>query len=194
VASDPNQQPPLLHGQLPNGQTASPASAQGPTGLTHVDARGRAQMVDVSAKPATARRAVAEAFVHLDAATRDLLLLGRLPKGEALAVARIAGIQAAKDTARLVPLCHPLPLSHVAVEFAAEGTERVRIVAETATVAGTGVEMEAMTAAMVAALTVYDMVKARCRGAVIENVRLLHKSGGKSGTWNAPGHVPEGAP
>lgn len=172
-----------------------PTAGDPTAGLTHVDANGRAQMVDVSTKPATARRAIAEAFVRLDAATRDLVLLGRLPKGDALVVARIAGIQAAKDTARLVPLCHPLPLSHVAVEFEAAGSDSLRIAAEAATVAGTGVEMEAMTAATVAALTVYDMVKARCRGAVIENVRLLHKSGGKSGTWNAAGHTsPGGAP
>ncbi len=143
-------------------------------------------MVDVSQKPATARRAVAHALVRLDAATRDLLLAGQLPKGEALAVARVAGIQAAKDTARLIPLCHSLPLSHVVVDFAAEGDACVRIVASAATVASTGVEMEAMTAAAVAALTVYDMVKGRCRGACIEAVRLVHKSGGKSGTWNAP--------
>ncbi len=143
-------------------------------------------MVDVSGKLPTARRAVAHAEVRLDAPTRDLLFAGQLPKGEALAVARVAGIQAAKDTARLIPLCHPLPLSHVAIEFAPLAADGVRIVAEAATVAGTGVEMEALTAATVAALTVYDMVKARCRGATIERVRLVHKSGGKSGTWDAP--------
>lgn len=155
-------------------------------GLTHLDARGRANMVDVSGKPASARRAVAEALVRLDADTRALLFAGQLPKGEALAVARVAGIQAAKDTARLIPLCHPLPMSHVAVEFAPLGDDAVRITCEAATVAGTGVEMEAMTGAAVAALTVYDMVKARCRGAVVEALRLLHKSGGKSGVYDAP--------
>jgi cyclic pyranopterin phosphate synthase len=143
-------------------------------------------MVDVSAKAEAARRAVAEAVVRLDAGTREALFAGKLPKGDALAVARIAGIQAAKDTARLLPLCHPLPLSHVGVEIATHEADAVRIEASAATVAGTGVEMEAMTAAAVAALAIYDLVKARCRGARIEQVRLLHKSGGKSGLWEPP--------
>src|SRR5678815_5079713 len=125
------------------------------------------------------------AEVRLDAATRDLLFAGQLPKGEAMLVARVAGIQAAKDTSRLIPLCHALPLPHVSVDFPPVGTDVVRIVVEAATVAGTGVEMEAMAGAAVAALTVYDMVKARCRGASIERLRLVHKSGGKSGAWNA---------
>lgn len=152
-------------------------------GLTHVDARGQANMVDVGIKPATERRAVAEAILRLDDETCKLLFAGDLPKGEALAVARIAGIQAAKETSRLIPLCHSLALSHAGVSFAPHGSDAVRITAEAATVAGTGVEMEAMAAASVAALTVYDMVKARCRGAVIEQVQLLHKSGGKSSTY-----------
>jgi cyclic pyranopterin phosphate synthase len=151
-------------------------------GLTHVDGRGQANMVDVSAKPATARRAVAEAIVRLDAPTRELLLAGRLPKGEALAVARVAGIQAAKDTPRLIPLCHALPLSRVAIDFAPVGDDAVQVTCEAATVAATGVEMEA--------LTIYDMVKARCRGAVVASVRLLHKSGGKSGVFDAPPAAP----
>ena len=142
-------------------------------------------MVDVSVKPATARRAVAHALLRVDAATRDLIWSGGLPKGDAIAVARIAGIQAAKDTARLLPLCHPLPLGHVAVDFEPSGADAVAITATATTVAGTGVEMEAMTAAAVAALALYDMVKSRCRGALIEHVRLLHKSGGKSGTWES---------
>lgn len=141
-------------------------------------------MVDVGDKPTTARRARAQAIIRLDRETCGLLFAGDLPKGEALAVARVAGIQAAKDTSRLIPLCHPLALSHAAVSFAPHGDDAVLIVAEAATVSGTGVEMEAMTAASVAALTVYDMVKARCRGAVIERVELLHKSGGKSGTYD----------
>ena len=143
-------------------------------------------MVDVSGKLPTARRAVAEAVVRLDAEVLGLVLTGALPKGEALAVARVAGIQAAKDTARLIPLCHNVALSRVAVEFEAVGKDAVRITAEAATVAATGVEMEALVAVSVAALTVYDMVKARCRSAVIEQVRLVHKSGGKSGEWNRP--------
>jgi len=162
-----------------------PASEQVPTtGLTHVDERGRASMVDVGEKPLTARRAVAEAVIQLDPETCDLLFAGALPKGEALAVARVAGVQAAKETARLIPLCHTLALSHVEVRFARDGGERVRVEVEASTVAGTGVEMEAMTGAGVAALTIYDMTKARCRGAVIERLQLLHKSGGKSGAYD----------
>ncbi|MGC6489116.1 MAG: cyclic pyranopterin monophosphate synthase MoaC [Planctomycetota bacterium] len=161
---------------------AEPSPAAG-DGLTHVDARGRANMVDVGDKAQTARRAVAEARIELDPETCDLLFQGALPKGEALAVARVAGIQAAKETARLIPLCHGLALSHCAVAFERLGPSAVRVEAEASTVAGTGVEMEAMTAASVAALTIYDMTKARCRGAVIDGVCLLHKSGGKSGTY-----------
>jgi cyclic pyranopterin phosphate synthase len=156
-------------------------------GLTHLDPRGQANMVDVSQKSTTARRAVASARLRLDPATRHLLLAGQLPKGEALAVARIAGIQAAKDTARLIPLCHPLALSHVGIEFLPEGEDSIVVTASAATQGPTGVEMEAMIAASLAALTIYDMVKARCRAAVVESVRLLHKSGGKSGTFDAPG-------
>lgn len=144
-------------------------------------------MVDVAGKPVTRRRAVAEATIRLDAATRALLMDGALPKGDALGVARIAGIQAAKETARLVPLCHTLPLSSVAVEFAPVDDDALRITGEAATTASTGVEMEALVAANVAALVVYDMTKARCRGATIESVRLLHKSGGASGEWNRTG-------
>jgi cyclic pyranopterin phosphate synthase len=140
-------------------------------------------MVDVGHKSETARRAIAEAVVRVTAEVRALVLTGQLQKGEALAVARIAGIQAAKDTARLVPLCHPLPLSHVGVEFEPLGVDRVRIVATAATTARTGVEMEAMAAASVSALALYDMVKGRCRDAEIERVRLLEKHGGKSGSW-----------
>lgn len=153
-------------------------------GFTHLDDRGRANMVDVGAKAATERRAVAEAQVHLDAETRRLLLQGDLQKGEALAVARVAGIQAAKETSRLIPLCHQLALSHVGVAFAPIGDAALLVTAEARTTAGTGVEMEAMTAAAVAALTIYDMTKARCRAAVIDGVRLVHKSGGKSGTFD----------
>lgn len=154
--------------------------------LTHVDERGRANMVDVGQKPASARRAVAEARIQLDEETCALLFQGALPKGEALAVARVAGIQAAKETARLIPLCHGIALSHCAVTFDRLGGGAVRVEATASTVAGTGVEMEAMTAASVAALTLYDMTKARCRAAVIDGVRLLHKSGGKSGTFARP--------
>jgi len=164
---------------------AEPASDpdRDPPGLTHIDARGRASMVDVSAKDTTLRRATAEATVLLTAAVRDEVLRGALPKGEALAVARVAGIQAAKDTARLIPLCHTVPLAHVGVEFEAHGDAAIRVVTEARTVATTGVEMEALVAASIAALTLYDMVKSRCRGASVTDVRLLEKSGGRSGTW-----------
>ena len=141
-------------------------------------------MVDVSAKASTRRRAVAVATIRLDAAVRELLFAGELPKGDALATARIAAIQAAKETSRLIPLCHPLPLSSVQVEFAKVGDDAIAITAEAVTVGATGVEMEALVAASVAALTIYDMVKARCRGATITAVQLIHKSGGKSGDWN----------
>lgn len=147
-------------------------------------------MVDVGGKAATRREAVAEATVRLDAATRELLLSGRLPKGEALAVARVAGIQAGKDTSRLIPLCHPLPLSQLRIEFEPVGDDAVRVEASAVTVGPTGVEMEALVAASIAALTIYDMVKARCRGATVERVRLLHKSGGKSGVWSAADGAP----
>lgn len=153
-------------------------------GLSHLDAAGRARMVDVSQKPATLRVARAAAQVRLTRELRDRLFAGDLPKGEALAVARVAGIQAAKETSRLIPLCHPLPLSQVRVDFAPAGEDLLHIETEARTTGPTGVEMEAMTAAAVAALTVYDMVKALHRGAAIERLELVHKSGGKTGTWH----------
>lgn len=156
--------------------------------LTHLDGAGHARMVDVSHKAATVRTARATARLRLPTELRSRLLAGDLPKGEALATARLAGILAAKDTARLIPLCHPLPLSHVQVDFAAEGDDLVRIEAEARTTAPTGVEMEAMTAAAVAALTLYDMVKSLHRGAAIERLELVHKSGGRSGTWQRDGN------
>lgn len=154
--------------------------------LTHVDEAGRARMVDVTDKPATVRVARAEASILLTRAACDLILSGRLPKGDAIAVARIAGIQAAKETARLVPLCHPIALSAVTVAIERAGVRGLRIASEVRTSGPTGVEMEAMSAAAVAALTLYDMAKALCRGAEIRSVRLLHKSGGASGTWHRP--------
>ena len=148
--------------------------------LSHYDESGRAHMVDVSAKSPTRREAVAEAFVELNESV--LAALPQNPKGNPLEVARFAGIQAAKKTADLIPMCHPLPLSFVDVEATVVGGG-VRIRATAATVAGTGVEMEAMTAASVAALTIYDMTKALDKGIVIRGVRLLSKSGGKSGDY-----------
>jgi cyclic pyranopterin phosphate synthase len=148
--------------------------------LSHYDEAGRAQMVDVSAKPETRREAVAEAFVELSEAV--LGALPNNPKGNPLEVARFAGIQAAKRTSELIPMCHPLALSFVDVE-ATVVAEGVRVRATAATVAGTGVEMEAMVAASVAALTVYDMTKALDKGIRIRAVELVRKSGGKSGDW-----------
>jgi cyclic pyranopterin phosphate synthase len=143
-------------------------------------------MVDIGAKPATLRRARAEAFVRMLPSTLALVRSGAHAKGDVFAVARIAGIQAAKRTAELIPLCHPLGLDAVEVHLeAAEEPPGVRIVAECRLTARTGVEMEALTAASVAALTVYDMCKAVDRGMQIERVRLLQKSGGRSGEWVA---------
>ena len=154
--------------------------AGGPPRLSHYDETGRAHMVDVSAKHETRREAVAEAFVELSAAV--LQALPSNPKGNPLEVARIAGILAAKRTAELIPMCHPLPLSFIDVVAEVTGGG-VRIQATAATVAGTGVEMEAMTAAAIAALTVYDMTKALDKGIRIRDVVLLRKSGGKSGEY-----------
>jgi cyclic pyranopterin monophosphate synthase len=154
------------------------------SGLSHFDATGQAGMVDVSAKQPTRRMATASAFVELSAAV--IAALPRNPKGDPLEVARFAGIQAAKRTAELIPMCHPLPLTHVDVQAAIEG-DGVRITATVATVGVTGVEMEALTAASVAALTVYDMTKALDKGIVIRNVQLESKSGGKSGDFARAG-------
>ena len=152
--------------------------------LTHVDGRGRARMVDVSAKAVTARDAVARGEVTMRPATLALVAAGRLPKGDVLAVARLAGVMAAKRTAELIPLCHPLPLEHVDVDLAVDRrARRVRIEARARVVARTGVEMEALTAVAVAALTLYDMCKAVDRDMTIGAVRLVAKRGGRSGTW-----------
>ena len=150
--------------------------------LTHFDAEGRAAMVDVSAKPETAREATARVRVAMEAATASLIASGGAAKGDVLGVARLAGIMAAKRTAELIPLCHPLPLSAVSLDLAVEGSG-VEIAATVRTTGRTGVEMEALTAASIAALTVYDMVKAVDRGMRIEGLRVIHKAGGKSGEF-----------
>ncbi len=156
--------------------------------LTHLDSSGRARMVDVGEKPATERRAVARATVRVSVQTARAVLAGDAPKGDVLGVARIAGIQAAKRTAELIPLCHPLGLSFVGVEGSVDASDgRIVLTAEARTTGPTGVEMEAMTAASVAALTVYDMVKGIERGAEIAEVVLLEKSGGRSGHWTRAG-------
>ena len=159
------------------------ATEEHPGGLSHLDAAGAARMVDVSAKAETARVATAEAIVRMKPETLALIQSGGMPKGDVIAAARIAGIMAAKRTPDLIPLCHPLPITGATVEIVPSATDRLRITATVKTTGKTGVEMEALTAASVAALTVYDMCKAVEKGMVIESVRLLEKSGGKSGDW-----------
>jgi cyclic pyranopterin phosphate synthase len=152
--------------------------------LTHLDERGRARMVDVGDKPTTARVAVARAEVRMTPATAAKVLAGDAPKGDVLGTARLAGVMAAKRTAELIPLCHPLALDQVDVEADVDaGAGLVTLTATARVTARTGVEMEAMTAAAVAALTVYDMVKALEKGVEIASVVLLEKSGGRSGEW-----------
>ena len=150
--------------------------------LTHVDEQGAARMVDVAAKQVTHRRAVAGAVVHMKATTLAMIVEGRAPKGDVFAVARVAGIMAAKRTSDLVPLCHPLSLTHATVELEPLD-DAVRVTATVETDGKTGVEMEALTAAAVAALTLYDMCKAVDRGMTVDGLGLLEKEGGKSGMW-----------
>ena len=157
----------------------------GDEGFTHLDSEGRARMVDVGAKEVTQRRAVARARVTMQEETAQALADGTVAKGDVLAVARVAGIQAAKRTSELIPLCHPLMLSSVQVDLT-PGPSWVDIEATAETVDRTGVEMEALTACSVAALTVYDMCKARDRAMQVEALGLVEKSGGRSGDWHRP--------
>lgn len=152
--------------------------------LTHLDEKGAARMVDVGGKPETARGATATGRIRMSPQTLAAIRDGSGPKGDVLAAARIAGIMAAKKTGELIPLCHPLALDAVSVDFDFEA-DGVRATAKASLTGRTGVEMEAMTAASIALLTIYDMAKALDKGMVIEEVRLLEKSGGKSGTWRA---------
>ncbi|WP_026820675.1 cyclic pyranopterin monophosphate synthase MoaC [Arthrobacter castelli] len=167
-----------------NRRAEDDAQAGGPGSLTHLREDGTAHMVDVSDKSQTARKATAEAWLRTRADVVDMIAAGDLPKGDALAVARVAGIMGAKQTSSLIPLCHPLPLSKVTVDFE-PAADAVRIEAKVSTTAVTGVEMEALTSASVAALTLYDMVKAVDKHAQISGIRVLAKSGGKSGDWTA---------
>jgi cyclic pyranopterin phosphate synthase len=154
--------------------------------LTHFDAQGQAQMVDVSAKSETHRIARATGTIRMQPATLALIQSGTAKKGDVLGVARIAAIQAAKRTADLIPLCHPLPLTRVTVEFEIDAAaSSVDCIAQVETLGRTGVEMEALTAVQIGLLTIYDMVKAVDRGMVMERVRVLEKQGGKSGDWRA---------
>ncbi len=152
--------------------------------LTHLDESGNARMVDVGAKPDTERIAVARGEVHISQETLALVRDGKAAKGDVLAVARVAGIMAAKKTSELIPLCHPIMLTSVKVDFAFQEWG-IEVEARTKTTGPTGVEMEALTAVSVAALTIYDMLKAVERGARIECIRLVHKEGGKSGVWKS---------
>jgi len=156
------------------------------SGLTHFDDKGAAHMVDVSGKAVTARSAVAEGLVVMEPATLALITEGRAEKGDVLSVARLAGIMAAKQTASLIPLCHPLPVTKVSVDLTPDpARSAIRVEATVKTSGQTGVEMEALTAVSVACLTVYDMVKAVEKGMRIEGIRLLLKDGGKSGRYEA---------
>jgi cyclic pyranopterin monophosphate synthase len=150
--------------------------------LSHVDATGRVKMVDVSAKPPTAREAVARGHIAIGPEALALIRAGRVAKGDPLQAARLAGIMAAKRTADLIPLCHPLPLTHVDISLQATASG-YEIEARARTTGPTGVEMEALTAVSVAALTIYDMVKAVDRGMIIGEIRLMEKRGGKTGEW-----------
>ena len=155
-------------------------------GFTHFDEQGRAVMVDIGAKPDTARRAIAAGSIHMNKSTLEMIAAGGAKKGDVLGVARIAAIQAAKRTSDLIPLCHPLALTRLTVDFELDhGNDCVRCTVTAETTGKTGVEMEALTGVSVGLLTIYDMCKAVDRGMVIEGVRLLKKEGGKSGVWEA---------
>jgi cyclic pyranopterin phosphate synthase len=154
------------------------------TELTHFDATGAAQMVDVGGKPSTQRTAVAEGYIEMRPETLALIRAGGHKKGDVLGIARIAGLMAAKKTADLIPLCHPIALAHASIELEPElERSRVRCVATVKTAGQTGVEMEALTAVQVALLTIYDMCKSVDRGMTMQSIRLLEKAGGKSGEW-----------
>ena len=153
--------------------------------LSHINADGEAQMVDISTKSVTQRVATAAAIIKVAPSTLTMILDGEMPKGDVLAVSRIAGIQAAKRTSELIPLCHPLALTNIAIDFESHNGDELHVRASASVNGQTGVEMEALTAASVAALTVYDMCKAVQKDIVIKDIRLLSKSGGKSGSWRA---------
>lgn len=157
-----------------------------PEPLTHFDDAGASRMVDVGAKPATARSASASGLVRMAPATLAVVRGGQAAKGDVLGVARLAGIMAAKRAWELIPLCHPLPLDSAAVDFGFEGPDALRVECRVTTTGRTGVEMEALTGASVAALTVYDMCKSIDRGMAIESLQLEHKDGGRSGPWRRP--------
>jgi cyclic pyranopterin phosphate synthase len=162
---------------------ATPRSRKASRSLSHIDAHGRARMVDVGDKPVTQREALARGVVKMAPATLRLIQGGKIAKGEVLAVARVAGIMAAKRTAEIIPLCHPLPIQVAGIDFKVIGPGRLQIEARVKVSGQTGVEMEALTAVSAAALTIYDMCKAVDRAMVIERIRLLEKRGGRSGVF-----------
>lgn len=183
MALDPTTPLPEPRGTGPAPHDPTPTAPA----LTHFDAQGNAHMVDVGEKAATERVAVAQAMVLVQPSTLNLIAAGQAAKGDVLGVARVAGIMAAKRTHELIPLCHPLMLTSVAVDFVlAPEPSRIEITATVKTLGQTGVEMEALTAVSVAALTIYDMVKAVDRGMRLTEIHLEHKSGGRSGTYQAP--------
>jgi len=166
--------------------TSAPSSSSLPSPLTHFDDQGQAHMVDVSAKQETHRVARASGVIRMQPATLALIQAGNAKKGDVIGVARVAAIQASKRTAELIPLCHPLPITRVAVSFEIDETASlVRCIAQVETLGRTGVEMEALTAVQVGLLTVYDMCKAADRGMVMGEIRVLEKHGGNSGDWVA---------
>ncbi|MCB2063969.1 MAG: cyclic pyranopterin monophosphate synthase MoaC [Novosphingobium sp.] len=162
------------------------SSTRGDDALTHIDAEGNAKMVDVGAKPATARLAVASGRIRMSGEALAAIKAGNAPKGDVLGTARISGIMAAKRTAELIPMCHPLALDAVTVDFSWEA-DALRVTASASLTGKTGVEMEAIVAATMTLVTIYDMAKALDKAMVIEDVRLVEKRGGKSGHWRAPG-------
>ena len=169
-------------------------ASKGGAALTHIDSSGEARMVDVSAKPATERTAVAEGRVVMSKATLELIVSGNARKGDVLGTARIAGIMAAKRTSELIPLCHPLPITRVSVDLQVDrALGSVVCTAQVETFGRTGVEMEALVAVQIGLLTIYDMCKAVDRSMRIESVRLLEKRGGRSGHWVAPPEPPASA-
>ena len=181
--SAPSPNRPVLPRPLRPRADEAPAASAAP-GLTHFDAQGQAHMVDVAAKDVTHRVARASGTIRMQPATFELVAQGRAKKGDVIGIARIAAIQAAKRTADLIPLCHPLPLTRVAVDFELDASQSlVRCTAQVETLGRTGVEMEALTAVQIGLLTVYDMCKAVDRGMVMGEVCVLEKRGGKSGAW-----------
>jgi len=183
-------------GAMGAGDTMGAGNAMGAHKLTHINEKGEVRMVDVSAKPDTVRVAIAEGFIAMHEETLALIVEGRAAKGDVLACARVAGVMAAKQTSTLIPMCHPLPITKAHIECTpvskgqrSDGRVGIHVVATTGVTGKTGIEMEALTAASVACLTIYDMCKAVDRGMEISDVRLLKKEGGKTGLWLREEHA-----